>query len=120
MANELTISMSMTFRKGAVQLPAFGFSGLQFDVTGTKYVRNIQNIGLTEEAIDLGEITTPRYGLFRNLDTTNPIYIRRATGQGNMVKLRPGGVACFELEATAPYAIATTAACNLEYMIVEA
>lgn len=120
MAQELTISLQLKYRKGTVEAPPFAIAGLLQDVSGTKYFRNIQTIGTTQEALQLGDITSLGYGIFRNLDPTNPINIRRATGEGNCIKLRPGGVALFELAATAPYAIATTADCKLEYMIVEA
>lgn len=120
MSAELTLSMRMSLRKGEVDVPPFGASGVKLDVSGSRFIRNTQLIGTTQEALILGELTDPGYGIFHNLSTSNTIYIRRATGEGDMIKLRPGGWACFELEATAPYAVSTSSASYLEYLIVDA
>jgi hypothetical protein len=119
MANELTVSMSMQFRKGTV---ATGMSktGMEITVAGDQVTHNIQEIGTTQEALDMGDITAPGYAFFYNHDATNPVELRSGTGAADMIRLKPLEFCCFRLEATAPYAIATTAAVQLEYMIIEA
>ena len=121
MANELTISGSIKFAKGAKSV-SLAKSGVQLDVAGDNYIQKTQSIGTSEEAIDLGDITIPGYAFFVNLDSTNFVSLRDATGADDMIDIPPGGIALFKFHAgaTAPYAIADTAAVEIEYLIVEA
>lgn len=111
--------MRMAYRKGGAEVPPFGVSGFTVDLSGSRYIRNVQNVGTSQEALELGEIATPGYGIFHNLSTANPVFIRRATSESNAIRVGPGAWACFEFEATAPYVIATGAACDLEYLVFE-
>lgn len=120
MAGEAIISAQIVLDKGNVHIPAFGIMGLPVDVSGSRYVKQIQLIGITQEAIGMGEIAAPGFSVWINRDPTNAIQLRRATGEGAMVRLKPGEVAMFRLEATAPFAIALVASCYLEYLILEA
>lgn len=119
MADELTLDCAVSYSKGGVSVaPTLG--ELLVTVSGTELIHEIQLIGTTEEAIGMpADVATPGYAVFFNRDATNYVSIRRATGEGNMIKLKPGEYAIFRLEATAPYAIANTAACRLEYWIFE-
>ena len=117
MANELRLTSVMRFVKGDTDI-SLG-EAVFVDVTGSRYTRQIQNVGTTEEALDLVDITSPGYILVVNRDRTNFVSLRRATGEGNLIKIRPGKFALFELEATAPFAIANTAACNVEILLIE-
>lgn len=118
MADELTISAFLRFVKGSkdVQLSQ---QSMQFDVTGTDYIRGTQIVGTSEEALTKGEITTPGYALIINRDATNYVSIRAATGTANCIKLKAGEFALFRFEATAPFVIANTAACEIEYLLIE-
>jgi hypothetical protein len=121
MANELTISTSMTFSKGGAT-QSMSKNGLQVTVSGTKYVKGSQSIATTETAIKLGDLASLGFCMIRNTDATNFVSIRAGTGTGNFLKILPGetqGPFRFGSGATAPYAIADTAAVILEYMIVE-
>lgn len=118
MADELTISASLAFLKGSFTVD-LSVSGLQFTVSGTKFVHNIQAIGTSEEAIQLGDVGTPGFALFINRDATNFVEIRPGTGDADMIKLKPGEPAMFRFTSAAPYAIADTGACNVEYVIIE-
>ena len=94
----------------------------QFAVNGGRYTKNNQSIGTTEEAIQLGEVGTLGYAIFINRDETNYLEIRSASGAGNdIIKLKAGELAMFRFgsDVTAPYAIANTSACVLEYLIIE-
>ena len=84
-----------------------------------KFIGCKQNIGTSEEAITLGEVTSPGWAFFINRDETNFIELRVATGGAKFAKLKPGEFAFLRLGsgAQAPYAIADTAACQLEYKI---
>ena len=96
-------------------------------ITTKKPVTLVQEIGITEEAIDLGATGTPAYAFFQNLDPTNFITLRVATSGAAFARLDPdtdqdgtGGFAMLRLStgATAPFAIADTAACKMKIMIV--
>jgi hypothetical protein len=89
------------------------------DWSGTKKSAGIMSVATTEEAIPMGDVTSPGMAIFKNLDTTNFISIRAATALADLIKLKPGEVALFRLQATAPFAIADTAACDMYYEIFE-
>lgn len=119
MANELTLSMSLFFSKGATSI-SLGVSGLSLNVSGAKIVQCVQNIGASAEAVSIGDITTPGYMIAVNRDATNSISIRMGSGGADVVKLQPGEWAMFRLASTTPYAIASASTANLEYLIIEA
>lgn len=119
MADELTISASLAFLKGSFA-DDLSVSGLQFTVSGTKFIHNIQSVGFAaEEAILLGDVATPGFAIFINRDATNFVTIRGATGLAGTIKLKAGEPAMFRFSGTAPFIIADTAACNVEYLIIE-
>jgi hypothetical protein len=121
MANEVTVSVSLAFSKSGKTIE-FSKKGKQLDVSGDDYLRRTQVIGTSEEALDIGDIATPGYFIGWNNDTTNYVSIRSGTGAANCVELKPGGEpVCFRFArgATAPFAIANTANCTIEYLIIE-
>ena len=128
MASELTFSASLTWEDAFGR--EFGLECLNFvkSITTKKPIIMTQSIGTSEEAIDLGDIT-PKYGFFKNLDSTNFISIRAGTGLGNFARLDPDEngdgktfplIVRFGSGMTAPFAIADTAECLLSYMLVPA
>ena len=119
MANELTISASLKYQKGDRKLDV-AKSGVQIDVTGTDFIQKTQTVGTSVEDLDLGDIGTPGYMFVRNLDATNFVSIRHGASGDNVVKVRSGGIALFELASNDPQAIADTAAVEIEYTIIEA
>ncbi len=122
MSAEVTATGSLEFDNARDVDEALAKIGLRFDCSGTKCIKNVQSIGFAaEEAIVLGECTAPGWGLFINLDNTNFITLRVATGVTTGIELEAkGGFALLKLGSTttAPFAIADTAACRLSYMIV--
>jgi hypothetical protein len=98
-------------------------SDLQANVTGDNFIHHKQLIGTAEEALVLGEVSGGLgWFLARNLDETNYVEIRSATGASNdIIKLLAGEFALFRWgsDVTAPFAISNTAAVLLEYFIVE-
>ncbi len=121
MANELTVSGSLSFTKGSITA-ALAKNGLQITITGTKKLENVQNIGTSEEALQLGDLGSAAncWLLLINRDATNYVSVRRATGEGNFAKLLAGEFLLTRMEAAAPFLIANTAACNVEYCLIEA
>ncbi len=119
MSNELTVTGIVRFDNGSISVD-FGKASIKLDVSGDKYVHRIQEIGTSEEAIGLGDLGTPGYAIFFNRDSTNFVEIRPATGVADLVKLKAGEIAVFRITSDAtPYAIADTAAVDLEYLIIE-
>ena len=126
LANELKISASFKWDDGLSTPQSATFDFTQ-SITTKRPHHTVQAVGTTEEAIGLGDLTTFSWGIFANLDPTNFIELRLpGTGAANdSVKLpaRDGNnkpsfaIFYFGSNLTAPYAIADTAACNLEYWL---
>ena len=119
MANELTLTATLKFDKSTKSVDV-GKTGLQLDVAGGDHITKTQSVGTSQEAIVIGEITTPGYIFVRNLDSTNYVEIRDGSSGADVVKVRAGGIALFELATATPFAIANTASCEIEYTIIEA
>lgn len=120
MANEVTISGSLEYADSEGSDELFTLAEVMFSVTDKLFVRHKQAIGTTEEAIDLGGLATLGWAVFKNLSATNYVELRSATGAGNdIIKLPALGFAIFYFgsDVTAPFAIANTASCQLEYLI---
>ncbi|KKM85346.1 hypothetical protein LCGC14_1289990 [marine sediment metagenome] len=121
MADEITVTTSLSFTKDSIT-ESMSDTATTFDMATAKYVKAVQEIGLTEEAIVMGDVTTPGWAYFKNLDATNFLTIREATAKDDLVKLKAGEHVVLRLDstdATAPFAIADTGACKLEYLILE-
>lgn len=120
MSNEITLNASLAYADDESADLALEIAEALASVTTKKYIKAKQNIGTSEEAIGLGEVTSLGWALFINRDPTNYIELRTGTGATKFAKLRPGKFAFFEFGSgiTAPYAIADTAACQMEYLII--
>ena len=121
MADELTLRASLSFEKGSKDV-SLTFSPTTFDVAGGNVLHNVQNVGFAaEEALLIGDITVGGYFIGINRDATNFIEIRPGTGAADLIQLKPGDFCMFRLAttATAPFVLADTAACELEYVIVD-
>ncbi len=121
MANEIRVSGQLVYDDSEGSDEFLQLAETLFTITTKKYQKCKHNIGTSEEAIKLGELTTLGWMLFKNLDSTNYVELRDATGAANdIVKVPPLGFAIFHFgsDVTAPFAIANTAACQCEYLIV--
>jgi len=119
MANELTLSASLAFLKG---LSAASASQLaqQFSVAGVNFTQETQSISHTAVvALNLGGITTPGYIFIQNLDATNFVKIYDSTGGNACIKLKPLEFALFRCATTTPSAEADTAACIVQFLMIE-
>jgi hypothetical protein len=119
MANEITVTGSLTFAKGNVATNGLTRSGQQFNVSGTNYTRKTQNIGTSAEVLALGEIGTAGWFLIYNMDATNYVEVLDSTGGNVCLKIKPGEFACGRFGAAAPALKANTAAVNVDYIVVE-
>lgn len=119
MANELTLNASMNYADSESADETIEVVEKLASVATKRYTKVKQNIGTSEEAINLGDISAPGWVLLRNRDETNYIEIKVATSAAIFAKLLPGEFCFLRLGsgAQAPYAIANTAACQLEIFI---
>ncbi len=121
MANELTLTGSLSFAKGRVAAVGMSKVGVQFTVSGSKYTRQTISAGTSAfVALDKGGIGTVGYLYIQNLDVTNYVEIAEATGGTGTIKLKAGEFALFRCATSTPSVKANTAACILEYLMVEA
>ena len=120
MAQEITLNASLAYEDSEGTDPTMQVVDLIANVATKKLIRAKQSIGITEEAIVLGEVTSPAWAMFINRDETNFINLKVATSGAIFAKLLPGKFALLPLGsgAQAPFAIADTAACQLEYLII--
>ena len=127
MANEITLNGSVAYEDSEGADLALSMADVLKTVATKKYIRHKMQVGTTEEAVALGEVTAPGYAIFINRDGTNFIELRVATGGAKFARLdadtagdKTGGFAILRLGsgAQAPYAIADTAACQMEYFII--
>lgn len=121
MANELTLTGSLAYEDAELADIVLAITAKKANVSTKKFIHAKQSIGTSEEAIGLGEVTSLGYAVFVNRDSTNYLEVRLASGASNdHIKVSPGLFAIFQFgsDVTAPYAIANTAAVQLEYLIV--
>ncbi len=123
MANEITITSSLSFAKDAVTQNAEGLSqtNAQSSVGGNTFVRGNMQVPTAGTAIPLGGVTVPGWAQFKNLDPMNYIQIfSDATMTKCLCRLKGGDpMAQFPLDDTAvPYAKANTAICSMDYLII--
>lgn len=119
MAAELAISgLTIAFTKANVPSVNVGPVNLSITVSGTQIMDNVQSVGTSEEAILLGDVATGGYWFVQNMDATNFVELRAATGATDFIKLLAGEWAIFRTsaDASAPYAIADTGACNVRFL----
>lgn len=126
MAHELTINAAMVYADDEDTNVEMEVPNLVKTVTTKRVTRMKQNVGTSEEAINLGDVSSPGYVFFVNRDVTNYIDLKVATGGAIFARLDPdtdgdgnGGFALLKLGsgAAVPYAIANTAACQMDIFV---
>lgn len=116
MSAELLLAASLKFSKGG-SLFETNFQSTYFDVAGTSPNKEVQAIGITDESLNLGDISTIGFVFLRNLDATNIITIG-SDGTLYPIRLKPGEFCLVRWNAAAIHAKALVAPCNLEYTII--
>ena len=120
MADEFSISGSIVYDDSEDTEFTVSIEDVRRTISSKLFIRHKQNIGTTEEALDLGGLTSLGWAFFVNRDATNYCEIRSATGAANdIIRIDPLCCALFKFgsDVTAPFAIANTAAVQLEYTI---
>ena len=123
MANELSLSgLTVAFAKSGSPSVNFTAGTVSITVSGAQVMDNVQNVGTSEEAILLGDVATGGYWFVQNLDSTNFVELRSGTGATDFIRINAGEWAIFRTsaDASAPYAIADTSACNVRFVRLDA
>jgi len=123
MANELEIQGSIFFAKGNTARTGLKTAVIKVDVSGDGHIIASQNVGTSEEALILGDVSTSALGLCMivNKDATNFVEIRPGTTVADLIKIKAGEFALFRFAdlVTAPFAIADTAAVEVDIYLFE-
>jgi hypothetical protein len=120
MSNEILFTGQLQFEKGGYS-DFFGEASMRADMSGSHFIHNKQTIATTATALALGSVATPGYAIFKNHDSDNDVSIRAGSSGTNVIKVPAGKtIGPVVLATVTPYAIAGTAACELEYLIIEA
>lgn len=121
MANEVTVNISLAYSDS---------DGTQDSLASTNFLKTVatkriahikQSITTSEVALNLGGISAPGFLLAINLDPTNFVSLRVASGGAKCAHLYPGGgPALIPLDSgmQVPYAIADTATCVIEFLVI--
>ena len=120
MTNEISYNLTIQLTNGLLT-DSFASQARTADQAAAALVRNVQNVGFAaHEALGLGSLSTPGWGVFMNLDDTNFIEVGIDVGATfyPFLHLEPGDVQMGRLAAV-PYALADTAAVDLWYVIYE-
>jgi hypothetical protein len=128
LANEVTGSFSIGYDDG-VQERVLAVSSRIFTSTGKRVSTLVQSVGTSEEAAALGDIANVGAFAIVNLDDTNYVNVKVATGGAIFARLDPdvdadgkGGFVCgsrLGSGAQVPFLIADTAACKVAILWVE-
>ena len=114
----MTISVSGSIG-GTVSSASVNSSASVSLTTGNNYITRTQNIGTVEEIIEIPADMIAGSGmvLIRNRDTTNFVEVG-LTGSYPII-ITAGGFAMFDANAQDIYVKADTAACRIEYTVIE-
>jgi len=118
MAAEATLTATLSFVKGNLPIQTLAPGQQSIDVAGATYMRQVQIVGTTREAMLLGDVGTPGYVMLHNCDATNFVEVFPNNTDAGLVKLLKGEWAVFRLDSAAPYLKADTAPCNVEIFLL--
>lgn len=121
MANEITVALSLSAFKSSAMSASVGraLASGTFTMTGTTWSEGVMSVPTSATAVPLGGVTAPHWAYFKNLDGTNFVKIRSGVSGADLIKLLAGEVGVVPLlDTAAPYVIADTAACLLEFLIL--
>jgi len=117
MSDELKLAIILSFSKGNAK--ANRVENIEVDVTGDAFVHEVVEIATSETTItQKTEMGTPGYIFLKNMDSTNYTEVGVTTGVYT-VKLKAGEIALYRHDGAAILAKANTAACLLEYCLIE-
>ncbi len=122
MPNEVTYRGLLRYSKGDAD--AFDFGELTANMAGTKALRGRQTVTTTPEALGLGEVSAAgAWFACKNMDATNNLLVRPATGVVPLVEVRPGetsGPFRFASTVTAPFVESSAGSVDFVFLLVSA
>ena len=123
MAASLSGTFTLNFTTAASVLRQLNLPSISFTLTGSNYKEATQTIPTTAggTAISVTGLTTPRWIAIINRDPTNYVDILTAVSGTAFARLLAGEGLMLPLNSgiSAPAALANTAACQIEVLIVE-
>ena len=114
MSNKLEITAYIDFRPEERAEIQTGQLYFMVEPATKDYMRGIQNIGIVEEALLIGDVASIGYVMIINRDKTN--YIEIGLTASYSVKILPGQFAMFQPDGVL-YGKANVAACDIEYFV---
>ena len=118
MADELKTTLTLRYAKGSVTAKSPGAT-VSLDVSGEGIQSGVQSIDTSAEALGKGDISTIGWLWVKNLDLTNYVELSVDGGTNYMGKLQPSEEAFIPVHTANVHARANTAACNVQYMLIE-
>lgn len=122
MANEITFTASLSVSKipPMASPDSMNIANAPYNLSSGLYVKQVVLVPITTAVlIPLGQVTTPGWAVFYNSDSTNFIRISLAIASQYFLKILPGRMNFCTLDpGVTPYMIADTAACLMQYMIL--
>jgi hypothetical protein len=117
---EIQVTMALAVRKGGT-MDGIDLGRFAITMTGGNILRNRQTVGTSEEALVLGDCGSGGWIIMVNHGPTNYVQVRGLSGQTPLVRMPVNEPWCGRLDATAvPTVQANTAACEVEYLLLEA
>jgi hypothetical protein len=121
MAQELSLAGSASYEDAFGVTAEIDIPSLTVTLSTKKVLHTKQTVGITEEALVLGDITTPCLLVLVNRDETNYVSVKVATSGAIFAKLNPDNVYWCIVPlgsgAQAPFVIANSAECELEIFL---
>lgn len=114
MPNRINITGDVEFRPESRPLVKTGELEMSFEPDDKTYAQGIQAIGTSEEALNVGDVSSVGLIVLINRDDTN--YVEIGLTGSYSIKLKPGQFAIFPPAGTMT-AAANTAEIDLEYYI---
>lgn len=119
MANELTIDVGVSFAKSGAESITIRKPAQSVTVSGSRGITLTQNVGTSEETIDIQSLPSVNWVYFENLGPTNYVELY-VTSAGTPFARLPAGVGfALPLRQSTFYAKANTAAINLRIVPFE-
>lgn len=125
MANEITVTDTISLTKDDVKNRGISVQGNKIDQTGVGYSAGVMAVTSSPQAIPLADLTTPGRYVFQSqedADTGTDIRIGVYDSNGfvGFDELLPTESSSGRLYETTPYAVSVAATGSLEYFIAEA
>ncbi len=95
---------------------------VNFNITGTNYIRKTQTVGTVDSPLDLGDIVTPGYLFIRRTDPAESnmnIVSIGEDGSSYPVKLIAADWCLFRFNGSVIHIITDLADCVVEYFLIE-